>query len=97
MFAAFLTVFRFPSPLLQSAVHDDTVSLAEILSTMLRLFPEYDDIDETDFFLQLVALLVAATDRKPQGGHGCAVRRVSQFRIAREIPDENNFVKSGHQ
>ena len=64
---------------------------------MLRLFSEYDDIDETDFFLQLIALLVAATDCQSQGGHRRSVRRVSQFRIACEISDENDFVKPGHQ
>src|SRR5688572_15413369 len=49
MLAALLTVFRFPTPLLQSAIHDDAVPFAKVLSTVFGLLPEHNDVHKTDF------------------------------------------------
>ena len=57
MFAAFLSVFGLPAALLEPAIDNDAVALAEILPAMFRLFPEHHDVDETDFFLEFIPLL----------------------------------------
>src|SRR5687767_15278205 len=44
MLAALLTVFRFPTPLLQSAIHDDAVPFAQVLPTVFGLLPEHYEI-----------------------------------------------------
>jgi len=95
--AALLAVFRFPPALLQPPVDDDSVPLAEILSAMFRLLAEDDNVDKTNFFLQFIALLVPPADREAQTGHRCPVRRVPQFRIPREVPEEDDFIKPGHR
>ena len=97
MLAALLAVFRFPSALLQPPIDDDPIPLAEILPAMFRLLAKDHYVDKTDFFLQFIALLVPPADRETQTGHGCPVRRVSQLRIPREVPEKNDFIKPGHQ
>ena len=95
--AALLAVFRFPSALLQPPIDDDPTPLAKILPAMFRLLAEDDNVDKSDFFFQFIALLIPAADREAQTGHRRPVRRVSQLRIPRKIPDENDFVKPGHR
>jgi hypothetical protein len=97
MFTALLAIFRFPTPLLQTAIDNNTVSLAEILPTMFRLLAEHHDIDETDFFFELIALFVSTADRQSQRSDGRSARRVSQLGVTGKIPDQNDFVKPGHQ
>jgi hypothetical protein len=97
MFTTLLAIFRFPTPLLQTAINDNTVSLAEILPTMFRLFSKHHDINETDFFFELITLLVAAADSQSQRSNWGSVRRVPQLGVTGEIPYQDNFVKPGHQ
>jgi hypothetical protein len=47
--AALLSVFRFPSALLESSVDDDTAPLAEILPAMFRLLAKDYNVDKADF------------------------------------------------
>jgi hypothetical protein len=95
--AALLAVFRFPPTLLQPPIDDNSVPFAEILPAMFRLLAEDDNVDKTDFFLQFIALLVPPADREAQTGHRRPVRRIPQLRIPCEVPEENDFIKSGHR
>src|SRR4029079_13173289 len=97
MLAPLLSVFRLPAPLLQSPIHDDAVSLAEILATMFGLLAEHDNVHETDFLFQVITLLVAPAHRQSERRHRCPVRRVPQLGIAREISDQDDFVKPAHR
>ena len=72
--ATFLAVFRLPPALLQTPVDDHPVALAQVLPAMFGLFAEDDDVDEADFFLQLLALLEAT-------GVPLGVYRSSGFRV----------------
>ena len=95
--AALLTVFGFPSSLLQPSLDDCAVSLTEILPSMFRLLAEHHDIDKTNFFLQILALLEPSAHSKAKARYRRPARCVPQLGIPREIPQENNFIKSGHR
>jgi hypothetical protein len=62
--AALLSVFGLPSSLLQPTIHDDAVSLAEILAAMLGLFAEHHNVHETHFLFQLISLFVSPAHRQ---------------------------------
>jgi hypothetical protein len=61
--AALLAVVGFPATLLQSAVDDHAMALAQILPAILRLLAEHDHVDVTHLVLELLALLVPSIDR----------------------------------
>ena len=90
-------VFCFPPALLQPPIDDDPASLAEILSAMFRLLAKDDNVDKTDFFFQFIALLVSPADREAQTGHRRPIRRIPQLRIPGEVPEKDDFIKSGHR
>src|SRR6476469_9732782 len=90
MLAALLTVLGLPSPLLQPSIHDDAISLAQILPTMLGLLAEHDNVHKTHFLFQVIALFVSSAHRQSQGGDRGSARRVPQFGIAGEVSDEND-------
>lgn len=93
MLAAFLAVFRLPAPLLEAAIDDHAISLAQVLSAMFRLFTKHDDVDKADFFLKFFRLLKASASRQTETGDRCPARRITQLGVAGQIPDQNNFVK----
>ena len=97
MLAAFLAVLGLPPSLLQPSVHDHTVSLAQILPTVLGLLAEHDNVHKTHFLFQIITLFVPPAHRQSQGGDRGSARCVPQFGIAGEVSDEDDFVKPGHQ
>ncbi len=91
--ATFLAVFRLPPALLQTPVDDHPVAFAQVLPAMFGLFAEDDDVDEADFFLQLLALLEASTGRQAETGDRRPAWRIPQLRIPGQVSDQNNFIE----
>src|SRR6058998_2141708 len=63
---------------------------------MLRLFAEDHDIDVTHLFLQIISLPVAPVDRQAEIGDRRPAGRIPQFRVLREIPDQNDLIEPCH-
>ena len=82
MLAAFLAVFRLPAPLLEAAIDDHAISLAQVLSAMFRLFTKHDDVDKADFFLKFFRLLKASASRQTETGDRCPARRITPLGVA---------------
>jgi hypothetical protein len=56
VFAALLPLLTFPRAILETAFHEDRLTLTQILATALRLLPEHGHIDETGIIFPLVSL-----------------------------------------
>ncbi len=80
--AAFLAVFGLPAPLLEAAIDDDPISFAQILPAMFSLLAKYNNVDEADFFLELLRLLKASAGRQTETGDRRPTRRITQLRIS---------------
>jgi len=88
----------FPGVQPQTAFHQDGTALLQILADRFCLTAKSVDIDESDFFLGLSGFsLPGAIDGQANLRNGCALRRLAQFGVARQVSSENDFVKVGHK
>jgi len=79
MLAPLLAVVRFPPLLLESPFDQHLLPLHEILRTVFRRLPKRDHIDETHFFLDLVALIEPAIDGEAKRSDWGPTRGVTEF------------------
>lgn len=60
---------------------------------MFGLFTEHDDVDEADFFFQLIALLETPTRRQTEAGNRRPAGRIPQLRVPGQISDQDDFIE----
>ena len=96
MFASALSVFRFPPSLLEPAIDNSDVPLAQVLAAMLGLLAEDHDINETHFLSLIIGLSKPSVDGQPEIGDGGPAGSISKFGVSRQIPDENDLIESHH-
>ena len=93
VFATFLAVFRLPAALLKAPVDNHAVALAQILPAVFCLLAEHHDIDEADFFLELIALLEAPTGRQAEAGNRRPAGGIPKLGIPGQITDQDDFIE----
>ena len=96
MLAAFLAVLAFPAAPLQASLNERRSAFTQKLAGRFSLATEDNDIHKADVFPALIALPRASVRRHTKGRHRGTVGRIAQFRIAREIAEQDDFVEACH-
>jgi len=82
----------------QAAFDEHGAALAHVLADVLRRPPKHVHVDKGDFLFLLARLgRPDAVDGQADFGDGLAIGGVAQFRVAREVANEDHFVEAGHK
>src|SRR6185295_498200 len=97
-FAAFLAgLFVIPLIETKPAFNENRAAFAHILADVFSGAPENVHIDKGDFLLLFAGFgRPDPVDREATFGDGHSFGSVAQLRIAGHVPDENDFVETGH-
>src|ERR1035437_6571816 len=92
-----LRVFIFPSVLLETALNEQWTAFFHVLADDFSLAPPNIHVHKAHFFLALTALAFpSAVHRQSYFCDRRSFGRVTQFRIARQIAHQDDFVEVGH-